>query len=89
MPFYVSIENKYIERHIKKSRTNPIDLDFALGRRTNGELMKMQMWLLMPIYINAAFQCFSVDGRQLYGPVIKHSPVAHELGYFAFQKYAS
>lgn len=42
----------------------------------------MQMWLLRLIYINAAFQCFSVYGRHLYGPIIKHSPVGYGPGYF-------
>jgi len=57
--------------------------------RTNEECMKMQMWLLMLIYINATFQCISVYGRHLHGPSFKHSPMNHGLGYFAIQKYAS
>lgn len=68
---------------------NPIDLDFAVVRRTNRDYMKMQIWMIMLFYINAAFQCISVYRIHLYGPVIKSSPVGHALGYFAFQKYAS
>lgn len=64
-------------------------MGFAMVRGRNGECMKMEMCLLMLIYINEEFKCLPIYGRRLYGAIIKHSPVGHGLGYFAFRKYDS